>query len=279
MANLLPAIIATDDSDSDDSDYIDSGGSSESSDIDDIPQVDSNGRNKRDESIDREYVDMKAFRDTLYAPPKGAHRDLVWESFNRRSIGHRKDRSLGTLMGMLGKVCYVSKKATPEEIDINKFKKEARAEGLHQSTASHVMSVGDVLERVRKADKLEIDSHMKYAGQTVSVKRVVSSTSAEGRKHLRKAEIEEKNAFGVSLGSLDAYLRSLKAGQVTSVEKSSAEWSRFKASNELDDAFEKDRRDGYLHKRAFLEAADERGYEAKQAAEKRARRSDPSHNV
>mmetsp|Transcript_24121 Transcript_24121/g.19870 ORF Transcript_24121/g.19870 Transcript_24121/m.19870 type:complete len:82 (-) Transcript_24121:115-360(-) len=71
---------------------------------------------------------MKACRDSLYVPPKGAHRDSVWESFNRRSVGrHQKDRSLSALMGMLGKVCYVSKKATPEEIDVNRFKKEARS--------------------------------------------------------------------------------------------------------------------------------------------------------
>ncbi|KAF4705978.1 hypothetical protein FOZ63_022128, partial [Perkinsus olseni] len=54
---------------------------------------------------------------------------------------------------------------------------------------------------------------MKYAGRTVNVKRVVSKSSAEGAKQLRKAERERKMALGGSLGSLDAYLRSLKAGQ------------------------------------------------------------------
>ncbi|EER12709.1 Craniofacial development protein, putative [Perkinsus marinus ATCC 50983] len=266
--------LLSDDNESDDSDYVDSGGSSESSYGDEaaVVEIDEDARKERDQRLQQEYATMKEARNGLYVPPSEPHRDSLWESFNRRQATseRQKDRTRRGLGEMLSKIASTSLKDSPEEIDIVRYKKEARASS---NGLGAPIAVAKVLAEVRKADKVEIDSHVKYAGRTVNVRRVVSKSSVEGAKHLRKAQRDLKTALGGSLGSLDAYLRGLRAGQVTSVEKSSAEWSRFKASSELDGLFEKDRRDGYLHKRAFLEAADTREYDKRKEAEKKARQT------
>ncbi|KAF4738667.1 hypothetical protein FOZ63_029703, partial [Perkinsus olseni] len=162
-----PDILPSDD-ESDDSDYVDSGGSSESSDAGELLKTEGDEEDKenRERRLDREYASMKEARDNLYVPPSGAHRDSVWESFNRRQGAYeqRKDNSLRGLMGMLSKVCYAaSKKESPEEIDIARYKEEARAAEHASEHAPRVVPMGAVLDEVRKADKVEIDSHMKYA--------------------------------------------------------------------------------------------------------------------
>ncbi|KAF4756583.1 hypothetical protein FOZ62_011715, partial [Perkinsus olseni] len=100
---------------------------SESSDAGELLKTEGDEEDKenRERRLDREYASMKEARDNLYVPPSGAHRDSVWESFNRRQGAYeqRKDNSLRGLMGMLSKVCYAaSKKESPEEIDIARYK-------------------------------------------------------------------------------------------------------------------------------------------------------------
>eukprot|EP00347_Sterkiella_histriomuscorum_P012360 403368891 len=124
------------------------------------------------------------------------------------------------------------------------------------------------LEAIRqmkqKQRDLLVQDKVRYAGQTYQVERNAT------QKDLKQREIQDKKKLGGTCGALDDLvgLISDQGKNVNVVEKSKMDWSKYTKEEKLEAEFEKNRKDGYLAKRKFLDQVTETEYEYKKQIEK-----------
>eukprot|EP00347_Sterkiella_histriomuscorum_P002686 403367195 len=124
------------------------------------------------------------------------------------------------------------------------------------------------LEAIRqmkqKQRDLLVQDKVRYAGQTYQVERNAT------QKDLKQREIQDKKKLGGTCGALDDLVGLIndQGKNVNVVEKSKMDWSKYTKEEKLEAEFEKNRKDGYLAKKKFLDQVTETEYEYKKQIEK-----------
>ena len=107
---------------------------------------------------------------------------------------------------------------------------------------------------------------VKFAGQTFTTQR--NKTQAD----LRKEQQDLKRKTGNE--ALDSLVKQIvdKDKNVNCMQKTRMDWDKYTADARIQEDLEKNRKDGYLQKKAFVEKVQETEYNQKKAIEKLARR-------
>ena len=130
--------------------------------------------------------------------------------------------------------------------------------------ALHTPAASAARVALAKTGELKITQTVKFAGESVTVSRVVEKGSSEAASAVRAAEDE------TSLDRLVNGIRNKKG--VTAVEKSSYDWDQFKNKDKgLQDELKNATEDGYVEKQDFLSRVDHRRFEIEKADRERQR--------
>jgi hypothetical protein len=100
----------------------------------------------------------------------------------------------------------------------------------------------------------------KFAGELIQL------TAKEAESVGAKAKCTKKGASAPN-NNMSSLLDSLKGKKkITTIQKSTLDWGKFKKDQKLEDELEQQRKDGYLEKQAFLQRADSRQFEVERGA-------------
>ena len=113
-----------------------------------------------------------------------------------------------------------------------------------------------------------MEEKVKFAGKQYSVER--QKTEAD----VRKQEQTGKKKLGGGQQGLDDLVQMIndKDKNVTCIDKSKLDWDDYTKQNKLQAELEKNRKDGYLQKKRFLNEIDEAEYQKKKQGEKESRK-------
>jgi len=104
-----------------------------------------------------------------------------------------------------------------------------------------------------------VQQKVKFAGQEMEVQKKVDKTKL----------LEEQQA---TQSSLDTYIQGISKKQgITTVEKSSYDWEKYKEQQNLTEELQDASKAGFVEKQAFLSRVDERQFEKERAARERER--------
>jgi hypothetical protein len=170
--------------------------------------------------------------------------DELWSLFNNKAPKRVKNTSLDHLMFQLNQISNSSESPQPD------FRTYKRRE------PSGSVSVSSLLARV-DSQFVEISEEVVFAGNKMVMKRKIPAASAEAIRFMKQQAVK---ASAPEPDQLDSYLGSFvyakKARLVNSMDKSSADWNRFKDDKNLQDSLELERKKGFLDKRGFLSKVD-----------------------
>jgi hypothetical protein len=100
----------------------------------------------------------------------------------------------------------------------------------------------------------------KFAGELIQL------TAKEAESVGAKPKVAKKGAAAPN-NNMSSLLDSLKGKKkITTIQKSTLDWGKFKKDQKLEDELEQQRKDGYLEKQAFLQRADSRQFEVERGA-------------
>ncbi|KAE9030582.1 hypothetical protein PR003_g11843 [Phytophthora rubi] len=212
------------------------GSSSDEDDGDYVPEVD-------EEEDDDVLIDADVTPDTQRSVTSDSHVDKLWDDINASTAVSKKaaDRTSKLLGGL-------TKKTTRSNEKKNKKKKKRK---LHEFSMP-ILSVD--VKRSRKdmaeasAKEQKVDRVVKFAGKEYSVSTAANAEKPKGKKGLDKM-----------LESLD------EPKKVSTMEKTSMDWDKFKEKEGIEEELTQYTKDGYIEKQEFLQRLDVKRFELEKA--------------
>lgn len=114
--------------------------------------------------------------------------------------------------------------------------------------------------------KIEVSETVKFAGQTISVTKILTAGTKEAAEHERQQEAKKHTT------NLDNVLASItKPTTISVTTKTSKDWDKFKADQGIEDELAQATKDGYLAKKDFLNRVDSRQFDIEKADRDRKR--------
>ena len=107
-----------------------------------------------------------------------------------------------------------------------------------------------------KKNGAKVSEKLKFAGQSYQVER------AKTGQDIKKEQKIAKNKLGGAQDGLDALVQQIADTDknVTSIEKSKLDWDKYTKEQKLEGEFQKNRKDGYLAKKRFIDDVSELEY-------------------
>jgi hypothetical protein len=228
---------------------------------------DSNYDPEKDKERDKDDRDEEEAPSGLQIMPPRRKRkaEELWESM----VMEDKQETQSKMTKVVPRVGYSAQKAKKKSKKNEKQLKELMrvifgSNGNGQQKVAKALAetsddVADVKEAARLAarninKKETVDEVRKFAGQEVVVTVTKASSSSSS---------SQPGAGGSKpSSSLDAVLDTIKGPKVIStVAKSSTDWDTYKEQEGLDDALQNASKDGFLHRKEFLDRCDVRAFE------------------
>ena len=257
------------DDESDDEDYVteNEGSSDEAADLEEESKMDRHSYKQELRRVragkhfgelvrgETEKLDNESHPDVLIDP--------LWLEFQQPAPFNRTLPTEDTLRIELSKYSNITPAEQP--VDVLRFKRLARG-SLKNKIFSDPTNLAEAVAAARAGlanAQVDVDEEVRFAGEVVRMKRTVERTSSHAARF-------EKRKQRDNLGGVQEYLNELKSKRtVSSVEKSSSEWSSVKMKDQaLEQALKADR--GFLEKRAFLVRTDVREDDLRRDARRRA---------
>eukprot|EP00921_Rhytidocystis_pertsovi_P017266 GHVQ01027132.1.p1 GENE.GHVQ01027132.1~~GHVQ01027132.1.p1 ORF type:complete len:136 (-),score=13.27 GHVQ01027132.1:274-681(-) len=106
--------------------------------------------------------------------------------------------------------------------------------------------------------------------RTCRIEQTMERNSGAYRHYQRTIANEARQRAGGQFAALDHYISKLdQPTAINSVQKSEADWIKFKEATGLEESLRRGRRDGFLEKKAFLNAAELKEHEREVEAKRR----------
>jgi hypothetical protein len=130
------------------------------------------------------------------------------------------------------------------------------------TSTSQILSTTSLFETNKETEKETVEEvkTFKFAGELIQL------TAKEAESVGAKPKVAKKGAAAPN-NNMSSLLDSLKGKKkITTIQKSTLDWGKFKKDQKLEDELEQQRKDGYLEKQAFLQRADSRQFEVERGA-------------
>eukprot|EP00928_Gymnodinium_smaydae_P067806 TRINITY_DN5079_c0_g4_i1.p1 TRINITY_DN5079_c0_g4~~TRINITY_DN5079_c0_g4_i1.p1 ORF type:complete len:326 (-),score=70.68 TRINITY_DN5079_c0_g4_i1:70-1047(-) len=309
MVTLATAVLPSD-SEPDDEDYADSGsegppqkrrrkkGRRLGPDDDDASELESDAADAplREARARKLFEELQAEETAASAaalrrrPPQRASEKL-FRDLHRRHERPPKDRSRKTVFAELAKYSQVrdsvavdaTATAGREKDSVGRAtaelkKRVRRSAALVRGPASSDVASSGATSSVTPSvvpvsDEVVVEDVVRFAGETVTVRRVLRRGSAEALRFQRASERRRQEGLGGSLQALDAFLQSCKQPRAIGVlDKSDLDWQNHRRDAGLED-LKRDQNAGALERHEFLERATARSEAAMRASQRAAERA------
>lgn len=190
---------------------------------------------------------------TTKAPSQSARlkTDDLWKNLN----ADQKSRGGGAAKKKfsLAQLQRKSKKKRKRQHHWKDMFKKSKYKSSAESKASAFSAAEAAKRLIQNAAKSDVSKVVKFAGKKMSLTNASSTTQAA------KPKKDEKSMPN----SVDKILEAIQdPKKITTVEKSSYDWDRFKKEKGLDETFEKRAQNGYVSKKEFLNRVDWRKFES-----------------
>ena len=138
-------------------------------------------------------------------------------------------------------------------------------EGKEDSAFAAAMAA---VQAMQSGKAKTVEAKVKFAGQAYAVER------AKTQGDIKKEQRLDKTKLGGGNAGLDAIVSMIgeKDKNVTSIEKSKIDWDKYTKEQKLEADFEKNRKDGFLAKKRFIDNVSELEYQQKKAGQKESRK-------
>lgn len=187
--------------------------------------------------------------------------DDIWEQMKAQEKAGRKRKVSQSLVSLVQLTRRKKKKKSKSKTK-GKVKKKRKKKIEQSSEASDLKAeIRELARQLTTKESVTLEKTVKYAGKDLRVTKVVDANSAEATA--AAAEAKEQSAKRVAPESkLDDVLVALQQPKsISTVEKSSYDWDKFKNENKLNDELAEATKTGYLEKQDFLNRVDHRQFE------------------
>jgi len=132
------------------------------------------------------------------------------------------------------------------------------------TTHIHSSSSLDTKKQIEKETIEEVKT-FKFAGELIQM--TAKEAESVGAKVTTNTKKKGTAAASTPNNNMSSILESLKGKKkITTIQKSTLDWGKYKKEEKLEDELEQQRKDGYLEKQAFLQRADLRQFEVERGA-------------
>ena len=113
-----------------------------------------------------------------------------------------------------------------------------------------------------------VETKVKFAGQAYTVER------AKTQNDIKQEQRLAKNRLGGACGGLDEIMGVIgeKDKNVSCIDKSKLDWDKYTKDEKLESELEKNRKDGFLAKKRFIDNVSELEYQQKKQGQKESRK-------
>eukprot|EP00916_Digyalum_oweni_P019632 GHVL01032746.1.p1 GENE.GHVL01032746.1~~GHVL01032746.1.p1 ORF type:complete len:267 (-),score=54.72 GHVL01032746.1:397-1197(-) len=261
MTTLGNADLPSDDSDDEDYNEVDAIVDEVEGKDNTISQIKTHQRNVKIGNI---WEQMKKQSQTCYNRKSKVDSNDFMLQFHMRHPAAKSDKSQNALELHMKKFKESTKRCDITDIETLKSESRVNRETLKED------QLKEAVNAVASSDFVEFHETVRFAGQTVEMKRRVDKNSLQHQQLKRKQKILDRNAVGGAIGNLNNMIKGLtNPKSVNSVDKSLSEWRNFKGDEGLENELKKQRQDGYLTKQAFLQRTDLNQWENEQMVKKK----------
>jgi len=115
--------------------------------------------------------------------------------------------------------------------------------------------------------KLDVEEHVRFAGETIKVSRAVEKSSSAAKAYMAKQDkLKQRSALDELVDEIRA-----KKKTISTVQKSSYDWEKYKEKEGFGKELEEYAKNGYVDKQEFLHRVDQRQFELERAEREKAR--------
>jgi len=119
---------------------------------------------------------------------------------------------------------------------------------------------------LEKTGNIKVEKQIKFAGGVMNVTKIVDKSSTEAAlEEQRKRKAAQETVLDKVVGQIG-----IKKG-ISTLEKSSFDWDKFKKEKGLEEELDKYAKDGYVEKQDFLQRVDLRQFEKEKEERNRQR--------
>mmetsp|Transcript_8017 Transcript_8017/g.9195 ORF Transcript_8017/g.9195 Transcript_8017/m.9195 type:complete len:307 (+) Transcript_8017:341-1261(+) len=194
-------------------------------------------------------------------PKKITKSDALWAELENGKQGNTGIRGMGSVLNFMNRPRKVKESGPVMDKAL-----EFMLQGSKNSSVDKEKFAAAAKLALEKTGQTTVEKQVKFAGGVMNVTKIVEKASDEAAKEVERKEKEAKET------ALDKVVNQIgeKKG-ISTLEKSSFDWDKYKKEKGIEEELEKYAKDGYVEKQEFLNRVDQRKFEQEKEERNRQR--------